>query len=146
MFRRINAVRDFMLRHHIRELARCEDAQEAERHFREISALVMDDPAVRRILKLFKAGESQLRELFDFLMYGGADCWIHGTYVAASSITKPIIIYAYLRDREKRADRNFQRGFADTCVRYFEGGYNEMFLCTMLSVPADYDCGWLSHA
>lgn len=128
-----------MLRHHIREFAQAPDSRVADEHFREILALVVEDPVVRGVLKAFKAGKPEIRELFDFLIYGGADRWIHGDYAAARSIANPVVLYAYLRDRHKRDDRSFQLGFADSCIRFLEGGFEPGFLLKMLSVPAGFE-------
>ena len=87
------------------------------------------------MLNEFRAGPSDIRELYHFLIGGGADCWIHGCYVAAVSIANPIIIYAYLRDRRRRRERGFCLSFVDTCIRYIEGGCTETFLFRMLKVP-----------
>ncbi len=92
---------------------------------------------VRRILKRFKAGVHDIRELYGFLMQGAYRS-AHGIEAALYSITNPIIIYAYLRDRTKRNDRQFALSFADTCLRHFDGGHTDRFLLGMLAVPEDF--------
>lgn len=135
MVKKIPLVRDMMLRHHIRCLARQTDRREAAGHLLEIAELVAADRNAGLIMKKFGGTKSDICDLYRFLVQGGANLFIHGGFVAASSLANPVILYAWLRDRHKRHDRKFQLGFADTCVRYFEGGYTLDFLHRMLSVP-----------
>ncbi len=132
-------LRNFLLRHHTRSLSRAAEAREADKALDELVMLAVEDPAIKSVLRQFGAGAAELRGLYNCLVHGGADRWIYGNYVAAVSLTNPIIIYAYLRDRAaKKDDSGFCLGFADVCIRFIEGGYAESFLHGMFNVPKNF--------
>jgi len=137
MIRKLAVVKNFILRHHMRLLTRGGESEAAQNSLNEIVTIVAADDNVRRCLERHGATAAVLHELYDFLEQGGADRWIHGNYVAALSITHPLVIEAYLEQRHRRGDRRFRLSFADTCVRYIEGGYTDQFLRQNLGLSAN---------
>jgi len=134
IIRRLGVFKNFMLRTHARTLAYSEDPVEAAKALSDIIAVVAADREGAQVLKRFGAGPEAIGALYAFLVEGGADRWIHGNYVAALSITNPIVLHAYLRDRHRAGEVDFKRAFADCCIRYIEGGYTESFLFSQLAI------------
>lgn len=127
-----------MLRYHMKQLASSPRFKRFDQHFTAIQNLVLQDARISALLEKFGATPRDIRDLFEWLLRGGANIWVHGTHVAASSVANPIIVCAYLKDRHKRRDTAFQHMFADTCVRYVEGGYTDEFLLDMFAMSARF--------
>ncbi len=134
MIKRLGVFKTIFYQHNLRTLTRSDDPQTAQAALQEIIAVLMTQEDVTRVLETYDAGPQDIRGLYQFLLHHGADIWIHGNYVAAHSLGNPVILEAYLRDRALRNDRGYALAFADTCVRYVEGGYSDQFLRDNLDV------------
>lgn len=128
MIRKLAIFKSLALKHHMKLLTRSGQPTVAEKSLNEIIAIIAADDDIRRALEAHDANAGVIYELYHFLEQGGADRWVHGNYVAALSITNPVILRGYLRNRGRRHERLFRLAFADTCIRYVEGGYTEAFL------------------
>ncbi len=134
MIKRLGVFKTIFYQHNLRILTRSDDPQTAQAALAEIIAVLMTQEDITRTLAAYDAGPGDIRGLYQFLLHHGADIWIHGNYVAAHSLGHPVILEAYLRDRALRDDRGYALVFADTCVRYVEGGYADQFLRDNLDV------------
>jgi hypothetical protein len=134
MIKKLGVFRTILYQHNLRILTRSEDAKTAQAALEEIIAVLMTQEDITRTLSAYDATPGDIRGLYQFLLHHGADIWVHGNYVAAHSLGNPVILEAYLRDRHLRDDRGYALAFADTCVRYVEGGYADQFLRDNLDV------------
>jgi hypothetical protein len=125
------------MRRHVARVRQASDRQGLEQRLRELIVFVAADPPVRAILKKFRAGARDIRELYGFLMESAYRV-PHGHDAVLCSITNPIVIFAYLRDRHRSDDRRFALGFADACLRHFDGGHTDRFLLGLLAVPENF--------
>lgn len=134
MIKRLGVFKTIFYQHNLRILTRSADPQTKQNALAEIIAVLMTQEDIARALSAYDAGPEDIRGLYQFLLHHGADIWVHGNYVAAHSLGSPVILEAYLRDRHLRGDRGYALAFADTCVRYVEGGYADQFLRDNLDV------------
>lgn len=134
MIKRLGVFKTILYQHNLRVLTRSDDAKAAQTALQEIITLLMTQQDMTAVLNAHDAGPEDIRGLYQFLLHHGADIWVHGNYVAAHSLGNPVILEAYLRDRHLRHDRGYALAFADTCVRYVEGGYADQFLRDNLDV------------
>lgn len=134
MIKRLGVFKTILYQHNLRVLTRSDDAKAAQTALQEIITLLMTQQDMTAVLNAHDGGPEDIRGLYQFLLHHGADIWVHGNYVAAHSLGNPVILEAYLRDRHLRHDRGYALAFADTCVRYVEGGYADRFLRDNLDV------------
>jgi Flp pilus assembly protein TadB len=134
MLKRLGVFKTVFYQHHLRLLTRSPDRMVQEQALADITQALAHDEEISRLLRRHSASAAVIGELYRFLLAHGANIWVHGNYVAAACLCNPLIVEAYLRDRQHRFDEAFGRGFADICVRYIEGGYGENFLRDMLDI------------
>lgn len=134
MIKRLGVFKTILYQHNLRVLTRSDDPQATQNALAEIIAVLMTQEDITRVLKAYDGVSDDIRGLYQFLLHHGADIWVHGNYVAAHSLSNPVILEAYLRDKYLRDDRGYALAFADTCVRYVEGGYADQFLRDNLDV------------
>jgi hypothetical protein len=98
--------------------------------------IATNDEYIKEVLAAFKAPEDDLRELYALLIKAGASQWVNNSFVAAVGITNPIVVYAYLRAKNRNEiSKSFALNLAFACIEYIEQKFDVKVLLKTLEVP-----------